>query len=173
MCCVASRARSAPWPSLGRTAAARWEAALLAWAWPAERGWLACRKCGCLRDRVKFTCTCLAEAREPCRAAAVKPALPACPLLQSFTLNQLLGVGCEEGFGVGHTRLTQTKGVWMWGEPVPVTLPSGETTHVSWGGWRVGRGSKPCRAAVPVGQLWGSMCLPFAAQARLAACLHP
>jgi hypothetical protein len=28
---------------------------------------------------------------------------------KSFTLNQLLGVGCDEGFGVGHTRNTQTK----------------------------------------------------------------
>lgn len=59
------------------------------------------------------------------------PSLPFLPALQSFTLNQLMGVGCEEGFGVGHTRLTQTKGVWMWGEPLPVKLPSGETTHVS------------------------------------------
>ena len=31
---------------------------------------------------------------------------------------------------MGHTRLTQTKGVWLWGEPVPVQLPSGETTNV-------------------------------------------
>jgi hypothetical protein len=31
---------------------------------------------------------------------------------------------------VGHTRLTQTKGVWLWGEPVPVQLHSGETTNV-------------------------------------------
>ena len=36
---------------------------------------------------------------------------------KSFLLNQLLGVGCEEGFGVGHTRDTQTKGVWIWGAP--------------------------------------------------------
>ncbi|CAL8460728.1 g259 [Coccomyxa elongata] len=36
---------------------------------------------------------------------------------KSFLLNQLLGVGCDEGFGVGHTRSTQTKGVWVWGEP--------------------------------------------------------
>ncbi|EFN58065.1 hypothetical protein CHLNCDRAFT_20214, partial [Chlorella variabilis] len=49
---------------------------------------------------------------------------------KSFTLNQLMGVACDEGFGVGHTRLTQTKGVWVWGEPVPVELPSGETTHL-------------------------------------------
>jgi len=59
---------------------------------------------------------------------------------QSFTLNQLMGVGCEEGFGVGHTRLTQTKGVWMWGEPLPVQLPSGETTHVSPRGGQEGFG---------------------------------
>lgn len=39
---------------------------------------------------------------------------------KSFTLNQLLGVGCEEGFGVGHSRQTQTKGVWVWGEPISV-----------------------------------------------------
>lgn len=37
----------------------------------------------------------------------------------------------DAGFGVGHTRLTQTKGVWMWGEPVEVSLPSGEKTNVS------------------------------------------
>ena len=37
---------------------------------------------------------------------------------KSFTLNQLLSVGCDEGFGVGHTRKTQTKGVWVWGAPV-------------------------------------------------------
>lgn len=28
----------------------------------------------------------------------------------------------DEGFGVGHTRSTQTKGVWVWGEP---QLPAG------------------------------------------------
>lgn len=117
----------------------------------------------------------------PC--SSPQPTLPASPLLQSFTLNQLLGVGCEEGFGVGHTRLTQTKGVWMWGEPVPVQLPNGETTHVSWGGWRVGRGSKPCRAAVPAGQgeplahtagqLWGSMRLPVCSPASLGSLFAP
>ena len=36
----------------------------------------------------------------------------------------------DEGFGVGHTRVTQTKGVWMWGEPVPVTS-GGRTVNVS------------------------------------------
>ena len=30
----------------------------------------------------------------------------------------------EEWFGVGHTRKTQTKGVWMWGETLEV--PRGE-----------------------------------------------
>ena len=29
---------------------------------------------------------------------------------KSFTLNQLLGVPCDGGFGVGHQRDTQTKG---------------------------------------------------------------
>ena len=39
---------------------------------------------------------------------------------KSFLLNQLLGVPCDEGFGVGHTRKTETKGVWMWSEPTVV-----------------------------------------------------
>ena len=37
---------------------------------------------------------------------------------KSFLLNQLLGVACGAGFGVGHTRRTETKGVWVWSEPV-------------------------------------------------------
>ncbi|EFJ48035.1 hypothetical protein VOLCADRAFT_60759, partial [Volvox carteri f. nagariensis] len=37
---------------------------------------------------------------------------------KSFTLNQLLGVPCNQGFGVGHTRSTETKGIWLWGKPV-------------------------------------------------------
>lgn len=45
---------------------------------------------------------------------------------KSFLLNQLLGVGCEEGFGVGHTRKTQTKGVWVWGEPLEVNGDDGQ-----------------------------------------------
>ncbi len=49
---------------------------------------------------------------------------------KSFTLNQLLGVGCDEGFGVGHSRETQTKGVWVWGEPIPVQSPDGETINI-------------------------------------------
>ena len=39
---------------------------------------------------------------------------------KSFLLNQMLGVSCGEGFGVGHTRKTETKGVWVWGEPMIV-----------------------------------------------------
>ena len=33
---------------------------------------------------------------------------------KSYLLNQLMGVGCEQGFGVGHKRETQTKGVWAY-----------------------------------------------------------
>eukprot|EP00882_Tetradesmus_deserticola_P022378 GHRQ01024280.1.p1 GENE.GHRQ01024280.1~~GHRQ01024280.1.p1 ORF type:complete len:126 (+),score=12.72 GHRQ01024280.1:293-670(+) len=36
---------------------------------------------------------------------------------KSFSLNQLLGVPCNVGFGVGHTRETETKGIWVWGQP--------------------------------------------------------
>ena len=32
----------------------------------------------------------------------------------------------DEGFGVGHTRKTQTKGVWMWGEPMVVERGQGQ-----------------------------------------------
>lgn len=38
-----------------------------------------------------------------------------------------------EGFGVGHTRSTQTKGVWVWGEPQKLP-PSAETLQESAGG---------------------------------------
>lgn len=37
---------------------------------------------------------------------------------KSFTLNQLINSSCSEGFGVGHTRETQTKGVWLWGQAI-------------------------------------------------------
>ena len=65
------------------------------------------------------------------RCAAGQPACPPAP-------------PTDEGFGVGHTRLTQTKGVWMWGEPTEVTLPDGTTTNVRracacW--WRQSRGT--------------------------------
>ena len=32
---------------------------------------------------------------------------------KSFLLNELMGVGCDEGFTVGHQRHTQTKGIWV------------------------------------------------------------
>lgn len=32
----------------------------------------------------------------------------------------------DEGFGVGHTRKTQTKGIWMWGSPMTVPRGDGE-----------------------------------------------
>lgn len=41
---------------------------------------------------------------------------------KSFLLNQLLRVGCNQGFEVGHTRNTQTKGIWVWGHPVPIVV---------------------------------------------------
>lgn len=51
---------------------------------------------------------------------------------KSFLLNQLLGVPCDEGFGVGHTRKTETKGVWIWSEPtlVPGVGPGDPPTSV-------------------------------------------
>lgn len=44
---------------------------------------------------------------------------------KSFLLNQLLQVPCDEGFGVGHERSTQTKGVWVWNKPKQVTSVEG------------------------------------------------
>ena len=51
---------------------------------------------------------------------------------KSFLLNQLLSVPCDEGFGVGHTRKTETKGVWAWSEPtmVPSSAPGNPPTSV-------------------------------------------
>lgn len=51
---------------------------------------------------------------------------------KSFLLNQLLGVPCDEGFGVGHTRSTETKGVWVWSEPtvVPGVNPGDPGTSI-------------------------------------------
>lgn len=49
---------------------------------------------------------------------------------KSFTLNQLMRVPCDEGFGVGHTRLTQTKGIWVWGEPLVLHNENGENVNV-------------------------------------------
>ena len=39
---------------------------------------------------------------------------------KSFLLNQLVGVSCKSGFGVGHKRETNTKGIWVWGEAVKI-----------------------------------------------------
>ena len=36
----------------------------------------------------------------------------------------------DDGFEVGHTRSTQTKGVWFWGEPRQVELEDGQTASV-------------------------------------------
>lgn len=49
---------------------------------------------------------------------------------KSFTLNQLMNVGCDQGFGVGHSRQTQTKGIWVWGEPVVSKTGKGEEVNV-------------------------------------------
>lgn len=49
---------------------------------------------------------------------------------KSFTLNQLMRKPCDEGFGVGHTRVTQTKGIWVWGEPLVLENDHGEKVHI-------------------------------------------
>lgn len=49
---------------------------------------------------------------------------------KSFLLNQLLSVPCDTGFGVGHTRATQTKGIWVWGAPLARPLPDGTQLSV-------------------------------------------
>ncbi|GAX76575.1 hypothetical protein CEUSTIGMA_g4021.t1 [Chlamydomonas eustigma] len=49
---------------------------------------------------------------------------------KSFLLNQLLGVSCDDGFGVGHTRDTQTKGIWLWSVPQEKALNSGEKLSI-------------------------------------------
>ncbi|KAJ1701216.1 hypothetical protein LUZ63_000995 [Rhynchospora breviuscula] len=41
---------------------------------------------------------------------------------KSFLLNQLLNLSCDKGFGVGHMRDTKTKGIWVWGTPVELTI---------------------------------------------------
>ena len=40
---------------------------------------------------------------------------------KSFLLNQLMGIPCDRGFGVGHKRETQTKGVWAFASTDNVT----------------------------------------------------
>jgi hypothetical protein len=32
----------------------------------------------------------------------------------------------DEGFGVGHTRETETKGIWVWGQPKAIKDEAGE-----------------------------------------------
>ncbi|MEW5300408.1 MAG: hypothetical protein WDW36_003340 [Sanguina aurantia] len=49
---------------------------------------------------------------------------------KSFLLNQLLGVPCDVGFGVGHTRDTQTKGIWIWSQPRMKQMPGGGSVAV-------------------------------------------
>ncbi|KAL2635536.1 hypothetical protein R1flu_007015 [Riccia fluitans] len=48
---------------------------------------------------------------------------------KSFLLNQLLSLSCNEGFGVGHMRDTNTRGIWGWGEPLELEV-DGTTTSV-------------------------------------------
>eukprot|EP01052_Picozoa_sp_SAG31_P031138 SAG31_NODE_3269_length_4478_cov_2.680521_3_plen_258_part_00 len=45
---------------------------------------------------------------------------------KSFLLNQLVGVSCKDGFGVGHKRETNTKGIWVWGQPLKLQLPQSD-----------------------------------------------
>ncbi|KAK9140099.1 hypothetical protein Scep_009780 [Stephania cephalantha] len=47
---------------------------------------------------------------------------------KSFLLNQLLSLSCYEGFGVGHMRDTKTKGIWVWGTPLKLTIDGIETS---------------------------------------------
>jgi uncharacterized membrane protein YgcG len=41
---------------------------------------------------------------------------------KSYLLNQLMGVSCTRGFGVGNLRSTNTQGIWLWGEPEVVSV---------------------------------------------------
>ncbi|KAJ7972725.1 Guanylate-binding family protein [Quillaja saponaria] len=47
---------------------------------------------------------------------------------KSFLLNQLLSLSCYEGFGVGHMRDTQTKGIWVWGTPIELDIDGVRTS---------------------------------------------
>lgn len=44
---------------------------------------------------------------------------------KSFLMNQLMGK--YKGFGIGPSVKPETMGIWMWGQPMKVRLPSGET----------------------------------------------
>ncbi|XP_064459137.1 guanylate-binding protein 2-like [Ornithodoros turicata] len=43
---------------------------------------------------------------------------------KSFLMNQLMGK--SKGFGIGPTVRPETMGIWMWGQPMKIRLPSGE-----------------------------------------------
>ncbi|CAN7993322.1 unnamed protein product [Ixodes hexagonus] len=43
---------------------------------------------------------------------------------KSFLMNQLMGK--TKGFGIGPTVRPETMGIWMWGQPLKVSLPSGQ-----------------------------------------------
>lgn len=47
---------------------------------------------------------------------------------KSFLLNNL--VGTPGAFGVGSTVEACTRGIWVWSEPLPITLPDGQTCNV-------------------------------------------
>src|SRR5689334_14820439 len=52
-------------------------------------------------------------------AACSKPA-NSCALHQMVVCTCMLHSAADVGFGVGHTRETETKGIWIWGEPKAV-----------------------------------------------------
>lgn len=43
---------------------------------------------------------------------------------KSFLMNQLMGK--TQGFGIGPSVRPETMGIWMWGQPLKMTLPSGK-----------------------------------------------
>jgi hypothetical protein len=49
---------------------------------------------------------------------------------KSYLLNRMLLDRNEGGFGVGPTINPCTKGVWMWGKPIPGTTPEGDPINV-------------------------------------------
>ena len=54
------------------------------------------------------------------------PALPASVLRSVHALTMCRPSGpADKGFGVGHTRATQTKGIWLWAAPQEAQAPGG------------------------------------------------
>lgn len=51
---------------------------------------------------------------------------------KSFLMNQLVraDVMAGEGFGIGHTIASHTKGIWMWPTPVRARTSSGDAVDV-------------------------------------------